>query len=435
MRLLKIRADWEPLSEGTPEECKCFAAIGIQANSTWLTEGRDALANRLREAPLLSAYHLAEWFAWNWWRLRWEPRAATTEWRLAHKMSNIGGGYVWPNITIFSDGERTALIARPSKEKIEAPFRYIADAAVVIPSSDYESEIDSFIAQVLGRLESEAVGETNLLSLWTDVCNERGDPELSQRRKLEALMGCDPDEVESSLVSRLISDANILGMSGIEELVADHSHLHDHDPPSAKELTEIAKNIGFHTSPSNVVNLARNIELKHSQIPAWQIGAEAARALREQEKLGDAQILDERLAEMLAVDPKSLQGEGTSSSDVSFILDSPNNEGRIVLRPKWHVGRRFELARLLGDRLMISGKGFTPSTRAYTYRQKAQRSFAAELLSPFRLIMEMLQGDYSDESLSNVAEQFQVSELTIRTQLVNHKILEREDLDLEVAVA
>lgn len=69
------------------------------------------------------------------------------------------------------------------------------------------------------------------------------------------------------------------------------------------------------------------------------------------------------------------------------------------------------------------------------YRQKAQRSFAAELLCPFDAIMEMLRGDCSGENLSDIAERFQVSELTIRTQLVNHKILEREDIESELASA
>lgn len=432
---LKIIADWEFLNEGGAEERSCFASVGIQANNIWLTEGRDALTNRLRQAPLLSAYHLAEWFAWNWWRLRWEPRAATIEWRLAHKMSNIGGGYVWPNIAIFSDGERTAMIARPSKEKPEAHFRYIADTSAIMPSSDYESEIDSFIEQVLGRLESEGVKESNLSKLWAEICAERKDSELSQIRKLEALMGRDPEEGEDSLVSRLISDANILSMSGIEELVADYSHLPGHHLPSAAEITDIARKVGFCASSNNIINLARDTQQPHNQVPAWKIGADTARALREQEKLGDGQISDKVLAEMLSVDPKSLQHTESPLSDLSFFLEDINDESRIVLRAKWHTGRRFELARLLGDRLISTGKVFFPTTRTYTYRQKAQRSFAAELLSPFRTVMEMLQEDYSEESLSDVAEQLDVSELTIRTQLVNHKILEREDLELELAAA
>jgi hypothetical protein len=130
-----ITAGWEPLDAGSPEERACFAAVGIQAHNRWLTEGRDAVANRLRHRPLLSAYHLAEWLAWNWWRLSWEPRARAADWDFAHRLASIGHGYIWPDITIFSDGERTAAIAKPTVERPQTPFRYIADLAAVIPAS------------------------------------------------------------------------------------------------------------------------------------------------------------------------------------------------------------------------------------------------------------------------------------------------------------
>ena len=68
-----------------------------------------------------------------------------------------------------------------------------------------------------------------------------------------------------------------------------------------------------------------------------------------------------------------------------------------------------------------------PATRAYSYRQKMQRAFAAELLSPFASVAEMLRGDYSEESQNAVAEHFTVSPMTIRTQLVNHRCIDRED--------
>jgi Zn-dependent peptidase ImmA (M78 family) len=85
--------------------------------------------------------------------------------------------------------------------------------------------------------------------------------------------------------------------------------------------------------------------------------------------------------------------------------------------------------RLLGDRLMSPAGGLYPATRSFTYRQKAQRSFAAELLSPFDAVLNMFQGDFSLDKQLDVAAHFDVSELTVRTQLVNHKILEREDLE------
>jgi len=81
---LAIEADWEVLQDGTPEERACFAAIGIRYGKLWLTQADDAFVNRVRDKVHLSAYRLAEWFAWNWWRLRWEPQSRAVDWALAH---------------------------------------------------------------------------------------------------------------------------------------------------------------------------------------------------------------------------------------------------------------------------------------------------------------------------------------------------------------
>lgn len=68
-----------------------------------------------------------------------------------------------------------------------------------------------------------------------------------------------------------------------------------------------------------------------------------------------------------------------------------------------------------------------PATRASSYRQKMQHAFAAELLSPFAFVDDMMGGDYSEEKQNEVAEHFQVSPMTIQTQLVNHRRIDRDD--------
>ena len=50
-----------------------------------------------------------------------------------------------------------------------------------------------------------------------------------------------------------------------------------------------------------------------------------------------------------------------------------------------------------------------------------QRAFAAELLSPFASVDEMLGGDYSEEKQNDTAEHFNVSPMTIQTQLLNNR--------------
>jgi len=431
-----IKAEWEPLDSGEPEERACFAALGIYAYGTSLTEGSDALANRLRQAPLLSAYHFAEWLAWNWWRLRWEPRSNVADWAYAHRVSTIGGGYIWPNLTIFSDGQRTALLAKPTEERSRTPFRYITDRAAIISASEFESELDLFIEQVLERLQWANITNSNLKTVWEGVCEERRTPELARARKLEALLGNDPDESDPLVLEALVSDAEQLGFSGVEELAAEHGQ--SGDILTATDLRDIATQSGFDASPRDTVRLSPVSDLPRvGQVAAWRLGAAAAKELRKQQKIADEPITDDEFARMVGV-KTSVITDRKGGPGISFALDESSHYGRIVLRSKWHNGRRFELARLLADRLLSpKDTRLFPATRANTYRQKLQRSFAAEFLSPFEAVDERLGNDYSIENQMDVAEHFGVSELTVRTLLVNHGRLEREDLygELETAAA
>jgi len=430
-----INLDWETLDSGPPEERACFASIGIQAHDVWLTEGLDTLANSVRKAPRLSAYHLSEWMAWNWWRLRWEPRSTTArDWSSSHRMASIGGGYIWPNITIFSDGERVALIAKPTEERPRSAYRYIADIAAIVQAGEFESGTDSFIEQVVERLSSEKITKTNLQTVWEGVLEERKTPALARARKLEALLGQDPDESDPRILEQLISDSNSLGSEAVDEIAADHGM--GGTVSTAQELQEIASASGYDSSPRDVTKLAHGSGLARSgQVPAWKLGSAAARALREQERLDGQPILDNQLAKMAGVSANALT-ERTSSGKLSFALDESATHGRVVFRSKWLAGRRFELARILGDRVarQQSSRLF-PATRSYTYRQKMQRSFAAEFLSPFDAVEEMLGGDYSMENQQEAAEYFSVSPMTIRTLLVNHRKLEREGLDFEIGAS
>ena len=73
-----------------------------------LRDDSNALADHLHAPPI----QLAFWLIDNWWRLRWEPvvpEEVSPEWRLAHELSAIGGGYVWPGLRIWGDDTRVGL--------------------------------------------------------------------------------------------------------------------------------------------------------------------------------------------------------------------------------------------------------------------------------------------------------------------------------------
>jgi hypothetical protein len=424
---LEIKADWEKLEFGPPEERATFAAIGIRYKDIWLTEAEDTFVKRVRQQVHLSGYRLAEWFAWNWWRLRWEPRRKSTDWAMAHKISTVGGGYVWPNITIISDGERIVFDSQDTRCRPEEPLRYISRYTAVVPAVEFESAIDLFIDQVRGQLREEQLRNTNLEIIWSELQDERNNPVISERRKLEALLGTDPEGIADSIVDRLIADGKELGQSGMEELAADRSA--ERNPATSDDVKLLANSDGFDSNPRDAVRLE---DKSYSSLPqheaAWKRGVAAARALRAQENLGAEPISNGRLCQLLGV-ASAAAVAGVRRGTLSFELDESPTKGRVVLRSRHEAGRRFNLARLLGDRVAVTtGSRLVPATRAYTYRQKLQRSFAGEFLCPFEALADLLLGDFSVEAIEDAAAHFSVSEMTVRTLLANHGLIDREEL-------
>lgn len=430
---LEIMLAPERLDQGEIEERACFGLFQIRTDVADLTGGMDFFISAYRSGPLVSGYHAAEWLAWNWWRLCYEPRAAKPEWWRSHKMTAIGEGYVWPNITIYSDGVRTTILSEPSVRPDAKPFRYLGSVPSVLPSVEFQAALDRFIATVQGRLREQGVGETALDRIWHDVVEERQSPELSKRRRLEALLGHDADGTGDRLIDQLMADTAEIGEPAVEELAAHGGQ--GATLPTVADLRQSARENGYDAQPRNAARLKNPMRPTPSDVAAWRLGADAARSMRSQEHLGAGPLGDDRLCDLAGVTAEALRSNKTGSG-LSFVLDETAGNGHMVLRSRWKAGRRFELARLLADRLVAPANGrLHVATRAHTYRQKAQRSFAAEFLSPFEAVDAMLDGDYSAEAQSDAAEHFQVSDRTILTLLVNHQRVERDELEVDAGIA
>jgi hypothetical protein len=422
---LTIETDWEHSECGAPEERTTYAAIGIRCGDLYLTEAEDFFVNRVRQKVYLSAYPLAQWIAWNWWRLRWEPQRHSPDWAMAHRISTIGGGYVWPNITIISDGERVVLAPKPTHARPAEPLRYLCQTAAIVGASAFEDAIDEFVGRVLEQLKAESVATSNLNDIWSDLLGERRSPEIALRRKFEALLGYEVDEAGEDLLDRLVSDARKLGEGGVEELAAARAA--GDSPATSAQIIEIAQRSGFSLNPDDAVQLRQPLSFP-STVPAWRHGVAAAKALREHERLGDEKISDRQLCQLAGVPDKTISEKSRSGGTLSFSIDQGPSKGHLVLRSRHVTGRRFDLARLLGDRIIAGNDALRPATRAYTYRQKLQRAFAGEFLCPIASLTGVLDGDFSDDRIQDAADHFDVSVLTVQTLLVNHGLVERETL-------
>jgi hypothetical protein len=412
------------------EDEATLGELGIHVGQTCLTQAVDSNSNEPRNGANLSAYRLAEWLAWHWWRLRWEParqRPRDVDWSAAHDLACIGGGWLWPNITIKSDGVRIVLHARSSREVETEPLRYTTDTIKYISAATFEEGVDDFVASVLTRLESCTCRDTDLHSIWSELNTERQDEEVSLYRRFEAHLGYNPDEADSALIERLIIDGAAVGLDAMSEVAAD-------DRQSALGVRETAREYGFDTRPGDGVHRDSALPaVDRSQVPAWKVGVDVASQLRGQEHLGDAPITNTRLADLCGIRKQDLsRRDSTRNVAFTFALDDEKSQtGRVVLRSGREQERRFAVARLLADRLLDEkGELLHPATRAYTYRQKMQRAFAGEFLCPVNSLLGFLNDDFSDEKQQDAAEHFNVSQLTVQTLLVNNGYLDREDSEL-----
>lgn len=401
-----------------------LSQISIEVGHKILTWARDHVTGERRKGANLSAYGLAEWLVWNWWGLRWEPfceGARGEGWKDAHDLAGIGGGWIWPNVTIDTDGVRVSLASKSSlPTPTELPI-YTTNHISGIPAPAFEDGVDHFVTGVLDRLDGLSLGDTDLHTIWQELTTERDDPELSSYRKLEACLGFDPDEAAPETVEWFLADIDAFGEGAVTELAADRRL-------SPLDLRKEAQSAGFETNPGDgVQTLAKLRQDGRSQAPAWRIGVDAARCLRHQESLGDGPISDRRLAALYGVREQILRGSSRKSR-VAFALDK-DGENRTALRAGLATGRRFELARLLADRLLNDeGDRLHPATRTYTYRQKMQRAFVGEFLCPIDSLADYLEGDYSDDAKEDAANRFRVSPLAVTTLLVNNGLIGRDEM-------
>lgn len=425
--LMRIALAPERLDEGAPEERTTFGLLRVTVRDHLMTDGHDAFIDDRRDGPLVSGYYLAEWFVANWWRLRHEPRPSgrpSRDWRMTHCMAEIGEGYVWPNITIASDGFRSVVRSDPTEDRA-ASFRFQGFAhSLLLPWVEVEHAIDAFVDRVMALMRKREVGDTNLDLLWRDLTAERSDPTLSRYRRFEALMGCDPDDADEDVIRARLADEARLGEDGLDELAAVGG-----GPgaiPSADEIAEAAARTGVDARVDNVP-VAATIP-KWGHVEAWRVGVAAAGELRRAAAFGEGPVRDAALAGLVDAPMDVFRGD---VSPLSFTLSQADGTDRIALRSRHLLARRFDLARLIGDHAMRPTGPFHPVTRANSYRQQAQRAFAAEFLAPIEAVVAMAEGDFSVDRQFEIAREFEVSEMTINSLLKNNHYLEREATDFE----
>ncbi|WP_448381789.1 ImmA/IrrE family metallo-endopeptidase [Desulfosoma sp.] len=414
--------EWLTAGSDSPELAETTGWLEIRTGDTCLTRHVDIWSRTVRDAVLVSAYPLACWFAWYWWRLNYEPLPGKTppfSWSMAHELGAAGHGYVWPRVLFASDGEAVQVWA----ESLAMPNQSVQYLLGLqeprnVPLAAFQSAVDEFVRAVLDRLAAVGFSNTDLSALWARVKTERLEPQTKHRRQLEARLGFDPDECPQQLLAALFELQAETGDAALAELAPVYGQQSD----AVGEIVKLRQAEGIRLAPK-----IEPFEPDDSSIP-WQQGVTVARRLRswignEREPIGD-----EELVQLLGLSRQSRFDEVTDKRrPVSVIRAIADKELVFLPRKHYPTARRFELARVLGDWLTVpqTGREWRVISDVSTVRQKLQRAFAAEFLCPIGLLTQFLGGDFSDTAIEEASEHFRVSEWTVRSLLANNGYLPR----------
>ena len=423
-----ISYEWLPGNFDDVAEQATLAELTIEVAQSCATQVEDILAKTVRPSARVSALPLAEWFAANWWRLLWEPKAETYSWRASHKAGNAGYGYIWPDLSFSSDLQTVMVSSRPTARWEAEPIRYLNRFDIPITLSDFESGVSDFIEGTVARLSNTQKTKSDLAELWQEITEERHNPEVAQRRTLEAIMGYDPDEAPEGLIASLQEQAKRYGAYAIQEMAAA---VKDQALLQINGLWAAARESGVIVQIPGCVDLRQ--QLNSGDNPAakpWQQAEQAAQLAREMWRLG-VPVSTEQLADLFSIPQKQFGEPGHpahTSLSAGFRYGGQTNAFSVSWNSNHPTSRRFTLARLVGDHIATpEQERLLPGTRAATHRQKFQRAFAQEFLCPFDTLREVLGVEMPDtDDITAAAEHFAVSPLTVKNILVNKGVVDRE---------
>lgn len=435
-----FRFEWEWMTYPEPDRQvgETTAQFGMYLDDICLTRCEDIFSKTVRDHAIVSLYPLTMWFASSWWRLNYEilpdftrPQSIDHDWRMSHEMAAAGDGYAWPSMLFAPDREEVHIWARSSQNSQYESLRYLNGLNQVrtIPRKQFFREVSGLIGQVISRLEDIGLKDTDLAQLWEIIQSDQKNPEERQKRQVEAKLGFDPDECPEDLIKQAISLEKMLGASSFTELTGAYAGDNSKRAASISALTDLE---GIKGNP-DIPDLKPQVD---AHTP-WKSAISAANLLRKKIGQPDGVLADKQLHGLLGLSASAIEKWQPEEHAKASLAGQPNGgKMKFIPRRSHPRARRFELARFVGDYVLMRGEQvrlnrsdaqpWLVTADLSTTRQKFQRAFAAEFLCPIDSLVELLDGDFSNSAVENAANEFQVSEIAVNSLLMNNGLIHND---------
>lgn len=422
----RIEPRWPPAARGPVQD---VADITVSASGRIFSRLFDEQEGRVRDHVRASTVNLAFWLADRWWRLRWEPigdpRMISAEWRLRHELSSASGDTLLPPFMIYGTGPRVMIAPIIRSDAAWGPIRYLEDRPVTVSAEDFEIGIDDFFRTVL-RVCGNHPDANALDHLVGQLSREREDDELAGWRRLEACLGYDPDQAPDAVIDAMVDFEARVGETALDEAAVA--------APGQQAVETLASVVAATDASDLVVDFSAIDGLIDPQDlrgrAPWQAAEDAAMYLRGVLNLG-ATVSWQNLGDLLRTHWSSLKNATATARGLPYAaMAEDGNAGRLAVAMGPPVHRRFELARMIGDRIWTGEQdNFGVVSRARTDRQKFQRAFAQSLLCPLEELRAVVDVNRpSDADIDRAARRFQIDRSAVIAVLRNHGYLPHETI-------
>ena len=394
-----------------------MATLSIEAGGATVTSVLDRRNRIFSDEIVVPLFSIAEWLITNWWHI-WCEIDDTSEQRpefeSRHNLAFAGDGFVLPSLTMTPTVGRMHVQWTRYKPRY-ARIEFVDEGRESIEREDLELEfrnlIDAVLERLHGRPETGAAAD-NLGRAWNAV-NDL-DPDEREFSRAAALLGIDPFDVQEHVADDIVTFWERVDPFLREDALATATEGSLANVGAWLENT--LQTLSEDEHDDDWSDLRRTLPPLPTAEP-WIRGYALARAARD--RIGaDGGPFNFAPQGPLAIhhhetQPPSARIHGLVAADTPACMTLPRGES----------GRRFLIARALGDYLDRSAPGPGLLSSLATDRQAQSRAFAAEFLAPAESLRRRIIGTSVEaERTDDLAREFGVASELIRRQIQNHDL-------------
>lgn len=415
---MRYSAEWQDPGVSASAELKAtFCLLAIDIGGKLVSRFFDERYSRVHDRIAMPAYPVAQGFARAWWSLLAE-RTGTV------RLRRFRDGFAVPDIRFEPDGHYVEIKAAPF-EYSNPPVTFTRAAHERTAVDDLERDMAEFIEAVVEKLSDYRLRNTWLQDRWSLIQRSLEDDEERFFCESAGALGIDPylckdgDAYEIEVASEYFDNEALL-----EFLASQHGQ----HPRSAIAWLQAAEaQLGDKATLPTIVELADTLQSQPEAAAAsrpsqpWELGYRLAENCRSALGLSPERVFDD------VRDVAALFG-GTGFQVAAGRAPGLRAEVVVDSAPKIIVAdlpapqsRTFAMVRAIGDFLAFRQEGRSPVTDTYSYRQGIGRAFAAEMLAPAEIILQMERDGLAPDEIAAARN---VSEVAITRHLENRRALQ-----------